>query len=724
MTTCTYTFDPTNHDETTVSDHWSCPHEPHGSHDHCLFHLPPSEYDDLDITPADVTSELISLLKTGEKREKEFIGAELTHLDLEYLEIENVDQHPIDLRHTTITEGITATHCRIEEKLQLCHATLGAVDFDNTTFEVGINCVGAVFTDPVDLFEVTTIGGDADFTSATFEDTFSADVADFNEDVSFADAAFCDTVSFNGTQFYGRSNLIGDNTTFAGAVFESEAEFFHAYFKDVSFENATFKGDAVFEESIGNGAMDFSGVTFEAGTNFDDSAFEAEIEFTNTTFADEASFIGTEFAGGTSLSDDDVTFENAQFASGVSFEHAVFQYANFSHTEFAGDTIFERTVFNEDCRFESVVFRSVADFDEVQFNGDSDFSGTIFHGEAIFRGAEFHGGTNYLADDAIFTGVTFVDDANFRDTHFTSADFLDTSFEGSIDFTDAVFTDSLHLKASSFGSQTYFTFTGAEIADGEIIQPEDGWVRIDMTNATLGTVRLRATDPTDERQLLDYFRFCDTTFDEFDFSAHTSYLDRNDWNLHTFDSGDESHEFAVEMTPEVIEKTYLKAKNNASSQSNIKAAGEFRVKRQQYARKKFAGITRDRTETLGTRAQNGLRAVENLFLGLTCGYGLRLYRITGVFIFFPILTGVLFTFGGDLFATQVGQTSLGQLSTAGGRETLGLNLYYSYITYLTVGYGNIAPVGAGARVLAPMLVYMNVILAGLFLYALIKRSEV
>jgi hypothetical protein len=53
-----------------------------------------------------------------------------------------------------------------------------------------------------------------------------------------------------------------------------------------------------------------------------------------------------------------------------------------------------------------------------------------------------------------------------------------------------------------------------------------------------------------------------------------------------------------------------------------------------------------------------------------------------------------------------------------------INIYFSYITFLTIGYGGIGPEGIAARFTAAGLVYMNVILAGLFLYALIKRSEV
>ena len=84
----------------------------------------------------------------------------------------------------------------------------------------------------------------------------------------------------------------------------------------------------------------------------------------------------------------------------------------------------------------------------------------------------------------------------------------------------------------------------------------------------------------------------------------------------------------------------------------------------------------------------------------------------------------IFALGGPMFETGAGQIAFSELFTTEGLNTLTLNIYFSYITFLTVGYGNLAPIGLGARFMAGSLVYMNVILAGLFLYALIKRSEV
>ena len=722
--TCRYEFDPGAHEATSVERRWSCPHEQHPTSDYCPFHMPPDERAAADISTANLTESLIGKLKDNTESTRAFIGAHLPRLDLDYIDIESDDQHPVDLRHTTIPDGISVLHGRFEEQLDLRHSTVGGLVADNCTFENGVLCTGTRFTDTVDCFEATVTGDDTEFTEAVFTRQAIFDEVEFANDVSFTDAVFNAEASFEGTQFYGRSNETGDNTTFSGAVFDGDVSFLYATFEYIEFKDVSFDGDATFEKVTASGTVVFTGSTFAGAADFDEVTFGRDVLFDDTHFDQKASFRGVECRGGTALLVDDASFAGAVFSDHVTFKRGRFGYSNFTDAEFVDDAVFKRSEFTDDVLFDDVRFNEGADFDEVLFDGDSTFTNAVFAGTATFRGAIFNGGTNHIEDDAVFREATFVGAVDFSDVTCTSAEFTEVAFKQSADFTDAEFTDSLRLKAMSFGDDTYLNFTEATISEGRIVQPKDGWVRFDLTRSTVGDVELSAENPTDERELLDYARFCDTTFEGFTFSHHTDYLDRNDWNLHSFDDGTCPYEFAVEMTPDVVEKTYLRAKNSASAQSNVKAAGEFRVKRQQHARRKFFEIAADSSEPLLTRGQNAFRGIENLFLGISCGYGLRLYRITTVFALFPLFAGLLFALGGSPFETGAGQLAASELATSDGLRTLGLNLYFSYITFLTVGYGNIGPIGPGARFVSAFLVYMNVILAGLFLYALIKRSEI
>ncbi|MFC7072642.1 potassium channel family protein [Halovenus rubra] len=726
-TQCTFTLDPTDSDvsdETSLTEPWDCPHATHSDFDLCPFHLSVSERETADISDDDIVELAVEKLTTGTPAERELIGTSLPELPLGYLDIENTTQHPLDLRHSTIRGDITAVQTRFEEQLDVRHSNVGGFIADDARFEDGVLATDASFDGDVSLFEATVSDGNAEFNNALFGGHVDFNEVTFTDDVTFADAVFAGESSFAGAEFHGRAAEIDDKTTFENATFNDVANFKHAKFESTVFHNVSFDDDAIFTHIAASESLRFTDAEFSADADFREATFNGDVSFDQVVFGGGAQFTGAEFYGGAAVVTDDVTFSHSVFDGGTMFEHCTFGYASFEHATFNDTVTFERSDFAEDLTFADAAFQDTADFDEITVNGDADFATTTFHANAVFRGSEFRGGTNHLEDDVIFDDAMFKGDADFHDVLISSASFMRTEFYGDAGFTDSEFTNRLNMEAVSLGTDTYVNFTDAVMLDGSITQPSDGWVRFDFTQATIGDVELAAATQSDRRELLDYFRICDTDFDGFDFSAHTEYLDRNGWILHEFDSGDYHDGYTVSMTPETIERTYLKAKRNASNQSNIKAAGEFRVKRQQNARSKFFAIARDGSETLRNRVRNGLRAAENYFLGVTCGYGLRLYRIAVVFILFPLLSAGLFAFGGPVFETDAGQLSIAEALGGEKLQTLALNVYFSYITFLTIGYGNIAPDGLGARAVSALLVYANVILAGLVLYALIKRSEV
>jgi uncharacterized protein YjbI with pentapeptide repeats len=547
-------------------------------------------------------------------------------------------------------------------------------------------------------------------------------------------------VIFDAADCYGESNRLDDNTSFDDARFEAPASFRQTDFGFTEFEGVTFQEDAVFTESNFDGDADFSGVVFESVAAFDECHVDDDADFSGVAFESTADFRGAEFRGGARAIEDDATFEGATFAKGADFSHARFRYVSFEGTTFAGEANFETAVCTGDADFLGTTFQALADFDETRFEADGDFTDATFEAPCDFRGAEFHGGDNHLDVAATFRNVAFDADADFDNALFTTAVFEDVVFTDLADFRGATFEEAFTFAAEQRTNEAYVDFTGATLKDGEIRQPEGGWVRYDLTHASLGSVGFSTPEVSGRRELLDYFRFCETEFNEFDghdfdFSEHTAYLDRNDWVLHEFDAP-AGYQPEVELTPETIERTYLKAKIAASSVGNQQAAGEFRIKRQEFARRKYWGIVGDTAEDTGTRLRNAARALENRFLGITCGHGLRLTRIVVVFALFPLVPALLYTYGGFIpgftpgfFATtgvieERTVASLGEVFSASGIQSLYANLSFAYITFLTIGYGNAAPQGGGANVVAAGSVYVSVILGGLVLYALIKRSEV
>jgi len=745
--TCSFSFDPKSYDgETSVSETWECPHDAHeaSTDDYCLFHMEEKTRSEHDISSDDISEAIISILKSEPPEKRRFIGAEFGTINLSHTDVEGVDQDPSDFRHTVI-DRFDGERARFEESLDFRHSEIRTLDFDNADFEEGILCDDCTITNII-LEEANILGDDAHFTNTTFNGRANLNEASFGNDLDFSKAVFHGEATFKGVKFHGRANSIGNNTSFDGAEFKDIADFSYATMEYTSFSDVVFNDSLIFKKVNANGSISFSNNIFNKEANFNEGDFRGDVSFDNCEFFGTTTFIGTTFNGGSAVLDDDVTFGNAVFHKLTRFRKATIGFANFSQCVFKAEVDLEEATFTEksnftECKFQAKVkvqralfkndtdfsdamFESIADFDEVLFEGDGIFENITFKSDVIFRGAEFKGGTNYHREDAIFTGTDFLGDVNFSEAIITSGNFNDTTYLRDADFTELTITDELNVKGSSWEETAYFDFTKATLPDGTITLPMEGYPRYDFTLATIGDITIKAENEDDSRVLLDYIRFCDTEFNGFDFTNHTKYLDRNGWKIHTFKQRHDEDEYALAMTPPIREKTYLNAKRSASEQSNQKAAGEFRVKRQIASKEKYKQIFFDNNESLKTRAANGLRAAENAFLGVTCGYGLRLYRITSVFIAFPALAAIAFTLGGPFFKTGAGQTTTSNILTSGGLEILSTNIYFSYITFLTIGYGNIAPIGLGARAIAATLVYLNVILAGLFLYALIKRNEV
>jgi len=689
----------------------------------------PAERADAGIGHDEVEDALVAVMNRGDREQKTFEGRTFPALDLDYRDVGGGNNHPVTFRDCTFEAGISVEHADVMIPLVFENCEIAGMEIEDAHFEYDVEVVDSTITAPVHA-EESRFDRDCEFTDTTFTAETRLEEISCGDDTSFESVTFEEPVSFRGGTFSGKSNEMDDNASFVDATFAAAADFERVHLRSTDFTGATFAGPTGFEDARVDGDAWFRETTFADEARFAEATFTEDATFEGAAFEAPVTFQGAEFKGGARTLEDDVRFVDATFAAEADFSKAEMRYANYGGTTFAGDAHFAETWFMADADFVGATFRGAADFDEVRFVEDADFSEATFEAEAGFRGAEFRGHANQLEDNASFDGAVFEADADFSDAEFTSANFMRVAFAGTIDFTDARFDDRIDAMVLATDDDPYVDLTDATVHGGTITQPKDGWVRYDLTRASIGDIDLQSATDGDGQQLLDYFRFCNTVFDEFDgdefdFSAHTGYLDRNDWVLHVFDDPTD-RTYAVEMTPEVIETTYLNAKKSASAAGDMKAAGEFRVKRQQFARRKHLSIASDPGSGVGTRFRNGIRAAENAFLGITCGHGMRIFRIFAVFAIVPLLFAPLYAFGGPPFALEgVSQPEsiTAAFTTPGGQAQFFEILSFSYITFLTIGYGFNGPEGWAARIFAPFEVYLSVILGGLVLYALIKRSE-
>lgn len=676
MKRCTFRFDPATDAGVgagiaDLDSEWACPHEAHPEATRCIFHLSADERASLGIDAAVLTDRFLDLFEETDPARKRLLGADLPALDLSYRHLVGGNRHPVDLRYSNV-DAISFDHTTVEDLLDLRGATIGRMNLTETDFTKPVSLSGATITD-----EVTA-------TEARFEEEVHA-----------------------------------ENVTIEGPVTVARAEFED----DVAFDGAAFGAEADFQAASFDAGAGFTGATFHCLADFDEGRFDCDATFADAEFRDTADFRGAEFDGGANALAADAAFEAVTFRGRARFGHAEFGHAAFDEAHFQDEAIFQEAVFHEDGAFARVAFDAAADFDEVRFREDCDFGGVRFAGEASFRGITVAGEARHLDDNACFEDAIFDERAAFDDAAFTSANFRGVTFGVPVSFRDATFRDELHVAAASAGPTTYVDLTGADVGGGSITQPADHWVRYDLTRARIADVALASDDGAD-RHLFDYFRFLETDFDGFDFSAHRGYLERNDWQLHVFDGGDVGETYDVPATPEHVETTYLYAYNNAKATGDNDAAIEFAIHQADFRRRKNVGYVTDGGQPVTFRAGKAADVLGNYLWYLTCGYGYRLWRIVAASAFVVVTWAVLYALPYTTFDNDGSLQSAGALVTADGLGTLATFTYYSLVTFTTVGYGDINPENAVARALAVSEGVLGVLLAALVVFVLGRRVAV
>ena len=203
-------------------------------------------------------------------------------------------------------------------------------------------------------------------------------------------------------------------------------------FKEV-FDIEIFK-KASFSEAIFEGIVNFSGIIFDGDTYFIGTIFKEKAFFTEVTFKGISVFIKTTFYGD----------------------------ANFTTTTFNGEADFKSTNFESFTRFQFVKFNGVADFREATFKMNTKFNQASFMSKADFEDVKFNGHTTE------FTRTTFGDDANFFVVKFKgNADFGETIFNHDADFKEAYFENDVDFRFKHIFKSLNFskikTFPGKKI---------------------------------------------------------------------------------------------------------------------------------------------------------------------------------------------------------------------------------------------------------------------
>ncbi|MGD2251182.1 MAG: pentapeptide repeat-containing protein [Candidatus Methanofastidiosia archaeon] len=494
------------------------------------------------------------------------------------------------------------------------------------------------------------------------------------------------------------SGAIFQNADFRGATFQ-DANFEKATFQDANFREATFQ-DANFWEATFRGTADFWEATFRGTADFWEATFQGTASFSGV-FQD-ADFGGATFQGTAYFWEatfQDAYFGGATFQGTAYFWEATFQDADFREATFRGTAYFRGATF-QDADFGGATFQGAADFRGATFQGtvyfggatfqdayfrEATFQGTVYFGGATFQDAYFGGATFQDAyfreatfQDADFRGATF-QDANFREATFQDADFREATFRGTADFRGATFHKKVEL-APENNEKMNFKYT-------EFLFKS--YITADLSKTLF------------HRASIENVAFVDCEWPDDYIIFEEKHMNDEDINL-TFNQ---------------LETIYRDLKQNMQNHGDYDTAGKFyyremEMKRNQYKlfRKKWW-------------IQNILR--------ILCGYGEKPLWVIRNAIIIVILGAISYFFSG--IARVGAEIPVGNSPYIINYSLNSLNLsitllndffyclYYSVVTFTTLGYGDIHPVGKISHAISFIEAFIGAFFIALFVVVVVRK---
>jgi len=453
-------------------------------------------------------------------------------------------------------------------------------------------------------------------------------------------------------------------------------------FKNAFFLIVTFKGSVSFQEATFEGSVSFQEATFEGSVSFQEATFEKRTSFQGATFERSVSFQEATFERSTS-------FQEANFAENADFMIATFKgNAHFQKATFEGYAIFSEAIFERDANFENATIKGDAYFCRATFERYTYFNKAIFERDANFENATIKG-------DAYFNKATFEGDAYFKLKCLSKTiNFSEIKiFPGKI----------LSIKINNEGAKIYFERTYLENIDLEMELVKN--TLISFTGVLLKNTKIKKGQI--ENHILQEEK------KEF-FEAQKIYLLLKN-NFHTIGQyEDESWAFKKEKDMERLSQSFpyykatLKNENKKESLPFLKwiQKGNFK------------------------------KWITSAFSNMIYGYGEKPWNVIKTAVAIILIFALSFSFIGlgnpeiiELKGTASHQNS-GDIVDLASKGFLKNNvirnfpdsLYFSTITFTTLGYGDFRPLEGWGRILAGSEAFIGAFMMALFVYTFARRT--
>ncbi|AAG19967.1 pentapeptide repeat-containing protein [Halobacterium salinarum] len=436
--------------------------------------------------------------------------------------------------------------------------------------------------------------------------------------------------------------------------------------------------------AVVEGDCDVHGVSFRDRVQFREVVFRSVVSFGNATFDDTASFWHA-------------TFDDTASFGGATFDDKAF----FGDATFDDRAIFESATFDDTAIFGDATFDDGADFNGVNFRDEALFESATFDGWAAFRNAAFNGGVTFNSaslnstrfDDMVnFMGVE-LDEAVFQDANLSNSYLRNTELEGA-DLRDADLSGADLENAVLTRTQLY----GADFRDARLHGAIFGDAHI--SHAT--TFVERGNRWVSHRRVVGYLN----RLPKVDFAEPQTVI--YDPRTEPHCEADEDEISNVTRAATVYQKLESLAEDNAASS----LASTCFTWRKDMERKRLSS-----GEGEGNSRQPVSWALSWLSNVVT-RYGESPYRVLAT------VALIVLSFGGLYYWFDLIQPDLTAQAPTESLPPVSLfdAMYFSTMTFTTLGYGDFRPASQIGQILAISETSAGVVLLALLVFVFGRRA--
>jgi len=363
-------------------------------------------------------------------------------------------------------------------------------------------------------------------------------------------------------------------------------------------------------------------------------------------------------------------------------------------------------IFDKKVNFSNTIFKGVTNFGDATFQEADftfakfqlvDFARAVFKKEADFRSAEFER-ANFrdvtFIEGVKFGGATFKNWAAFEHSEFKKVYFKNATFEKRVNFENCTINEKIDFQHAEFQNEfLLINIHGDPIFDFRNTRFSD------KTRIGGGTNLERALFSGSTAELVD---FTDAKFPEKIYEERL--LEKK---FHGQLEKDEE-EYCPENWQEVS-TVYRKLKQAHQTHGDYTKAGEFFYREMECKRKSY----REEQEWHWNR-------VWLWFYKILCGYGERVKNIVGCSAFIVFLCSFFYYLSG---ISRVGEEVIKFSFESGfSLRDFGYSIYYSIVTFTSLGYGDIHPLG-WSHVIASIEVILGVFFMSLFVVVFVRKMS-